>query len=376
MKFLDEFRDPQRARLLLTQIRQQAARPWVLMEVCGGQTHSLLRHGIDDALRGTIELIHGPGCPVCVTPVEAIEAAIRLSLRPDTIVASFGDMLRVPGRNESLNDARSRGGRVQVVYSPLDAVEFARRHPTEQVVFFAVGFETTLPASALAVLQAERLKLKNFQLLSAHVRVLPAMEAIASAPGNRVQAFLAAGHVCTVTGFNAYHDFVQRHLLPVVVTGFEPVDLLQGMLDCVSQLEAGHYSVTNRYARSVSQTGNMQAQELIDRVYRVADVPWRGMGVIPQGGYVLRDEYAAFNALSQLPMSSDPLPIIADQLCHSGEVLTGLIKPPECPSFGTSCTPRSPLGAPMVSSEGACAAYYRYHGAVSMEALSCPLPRA
>ncbi len=373
MKFLDEFRDSRIAQSLIHQIRQRVSQPWVLMEVCGGQTHSLLRHGIDQELAGVVELIHGPGCPVCVTPVEAIELAIRLSQRPDTIVASFGDMLRVPGRKESLNDARTKGGRVQVVYSPLDAVELSSRHPENQVIFFAVGFETTLPATALAVLQAEKRGLENFSLLSAHVRVLPAMRAIVSAPGNRVQGFLAAGHVCTVTGFEEYEEFVQQYRLPVVVTGFEPVDLLQGILESVTQLETGVSEVSNRYGRSVRQEGNRQAQEIIDRVYQAADVPWRGMGVIPGGGFVLRDEYAQFDAQRRFPVHFELLPILAEQPCHSGEVLTGVIKPHECPSFGTACTPLTPLGAPMVSSEGACAAYYRYHGAVTLEAMSCPV---
>ncbi len=364
MKFLDEFRDPGGARRLLAQIKRTASRTWTLMEVCGGQTHSLLRHGIDAELEGIVELIHGPGCPVCVTPIESIDLARTLCLRPATILTSFGDMLRVPGSRGSLLDARAQGGQVQAVYSPLDAVELARRHPQSQVVFFAVGFETTAPTTALAVRQAAAQSLENFSLLVAHVRVLPAMEAIAAAPDCRVQGFLAAGHVCTVTGCELYRPFVERHRMPVVVTGFEPVDLLQGILKCVQLLEAGRAEVANCYGRVARDRGNTDAQRLVDEVFEACDRPWRGFGIIPGGGLRLRGGYAGFDA--EMRFGRSKLPIVDCGECRSADVLCGRIKPTGCPSFGTACTPESPLGAPMVSSEGACAAYYRYGGATAV----------
>lgn len=362
MKHVDEFRDPGKAHELLDRIRRRASRPWVLMEVCGGQTHGLLRHGIDVALEGTLELIHGPGCPVCVTPAEAIDLAQAIALLPDTTLVSFGDMLRVPGSGRSLLDVRARGGSVRIVYSPLDAVELARREPGRQFVFFAVGFETTAPATALAVLQANRLGLENFSLLISHVRVQPAMEAIMQSEGCRVQGFLAAGHVCAVLGCDSYAEFVDRHRVPVVVTGFEPIDLLEGILDCVSQLETGNCQIVNRYARTVRESGNPAARQLIDQVFEISDRPWRGLGVIPCGGLSLRSEWSHFDAARRFDRS--PLmPIIDGLECRSGEVLSGRIKPTDCPSFGTRCVPDSPLGAPMVSSEGACSAYFQYHRA-------------
>jgi hydrogenase expression/formation protein HypD len=364
MKFLDEFRDPVLARRLLDEIRGRVTRPRVLMEVCGGQTHSLLRYGIEAELDGVVELIHGPGCPVCVTPVEAIDFAVALASRPDVIVASFGDMLRVPGSARSLADVRSAGGGVRIVYSPLDAVELARNDPARHVVFFAVGFETTAPATALAALQAAQLGLDNFSLLAAHVRVLPAMEALMAAPDCRVEGFLAAGHVCTVTGFGEYDDFVRRHRTPVVVTGFEPVDLLGGILDCVTQLEESRAEVTNQYARSVERDGNVASRDVVRQVYRIADTPWRGLGVIQQGGYLLRSEFQHFDAASRFSglttLQAAGRKPSGDDECRSGDVLTGRLKPVDCPAFGNRCTPESPLGAPMVSSEGACAAYFRY----------------
>ncbi len=365
MKYVDEFRDPSLARRLVQEIRSLATRRWVLMEVCGGQTHSLLRHGIEEELRGTIELIHGPGCPVCVTPAEAIDFAQQLALREDMILASFGDMLRVPGSRRSLLDVRAQGGNVRIVYSPLDAVTLASHQPDRQVVFFAVGFETTTPATALAVLQANQLGLDNFSVLVSHVRVQPAMEALMSSPENCVQGFLAAGHVCTITGFDSYFDFVRRFQVPVVVTGFEPLDLLEGIRDCVRQLEAATPGVSNQYARSVSRDGNLSAQQVVQRVYEVCDRPWRGLGVIPAGGVRLRKEFASFDAANRFKDLSalEPLPIV-DSECPAGEVLSGKLRPTECSLFGNRCTPDSPLGAPMVSSEGACAAYFRYHGAV------------
>jgi len=374
VKHVDEFRDPALAGRLIERIRRAATRRWTVMEVCGGQTHSLLRHGLVQELERELELLHGPGCPVCVTPVESIDFACDLARRPGMIVASFGDMLRVPGSTESLLTARGAGGDVRVVYSPVDAVDMARRHPDREVTFFAVGFETTLPTTALAVLQAAELELANFSLLSAHVRVLPAMEAILEAPDNRVQAFLAAGHVCTVAGFADYHDLARRRGVPIVVAGFEPIDLLQALLDCVEQLEAGRAEVANRYPRSVREAGNRTAQELVDRVYRAADRPWRGLGVVPAGGYALRPEWRRFDAELRYPRAVRAMPVDGDSECRAGEVLCGRLRPSDCPSFGVRCTPTSPLGAPMVSSEGACAAYYRYHGSTSLKLSTCPIP--
>jgi len=359
MKHLDEFRDPALARDLLARVRRRASRPWVLMEVCGGQTHGLLRHGIDAALEGGVELIHGPGCPVCVTPAESIDFACDLAMRQDVMIASFGDMLRVPGTRGSLLDARSRGGNVRTVYSPVDAIVMAQREPGRQIVFFAVGFETTAPATALAVLQAARLGLENFSLLVAHVRVQPAMEAVIQSTDCRVQGFLAAGHVCAVLGCESYQEFVQRFRVPVVVTGFEPVDLLEGILECVEQLESGRFELSNRYARTVRDAGNAAAQEIINQVYEPADSPWRGMGVIPAGGLRLSAKWEQFDATRRF----EALPVLdlpGAVECRSGDVLSGRIKPTACPSFGTRCSPETPLGAPMVSSEGACAAYFQY----------------
>ncbi|MBC8351145.1 MAG: hydrogenase formation protein HypD [Planctomycetes bacterium] len=359
MKYLDEYRDPIAARKLLAEIRRCATRPWTLMEVCGGQTHGLLRHGIDVELEDTVELIHGPGCPVCVTPSEAIDFAQQLAMTDDVILTSFGDMLRVPGSGRSLLDVRASGGRVRTVYSPLDAVDLAKRHPQEEVVFFAVGFETTAPATALAVKQAARDGVDNFSLLVAHVRVQPAMEAIVQLPDNRVQAFLAAGHVCTVMGYESYEPFVDTHKLPVVVTGFEPLDLLDGILAAVRQLESGEARVENQYGRSARREGNIAAQDIVHEVYECSDREWRGFGVIPRGGLRLRDEWGRFDARQRFP-AGIALPIVESTLCRSADVLAGRIKPTECSAFGTSCTPESPLGAPMVSSEGACAAYMSY----------------
>ncbi len=363
MKFIDEFRDPVLATELVRRIRATAKQPWVLMEVCGGQTHSLLRHGIDVELQGTVELIHGPGCPVCVTDISAIDLAQQLASLPGVVLASFGDMLRVPGSQGSLLTARATGGKVMMVYSPVDAVRYAQSHADQQVVFFAVGFETTAPATALAVLQAHQLGLENFSVLVSHVRVQPAMEALMQAPDNRVQGFLAAGHVCSVTGYDSYDDFAKRHRVPVAVTGFEPVDLLQGILECVTQLESGKVEVRNTYGRSVERLGNPAAQRVVETVYEIADRAWRGFGVIPGGGYRLREKYAAFDAERRFHRvySSGKDDSAAAQRCRAGDVLSGRLKPCACPEFGKACTPDSPLGAPMVSSEGACAAYYRYH---------------
>lgn len=361
MKFVDEFRDPQHAATLLAAIRRGVSRRWTIMEVCGGQTHSLLRYGIEDELQDLLELVHGPGCPVCVTPILAIEAAIALALRPQTILTSFGDMLRVPGSHKSLLQVRAAGGDVRLVYSPLDAVALAQREPGRQVVFFAVGFETTAPATALAVLQAARLELKNFSVLCSHVRVQPAMEQILRASDCRVEGFLAAGHVCTVIGYESYKDLVGRFGVPVVVTGFEPVDLLVGIHECVRQLESGQPAVANQYGRSARAAGNLAARRMIDQVFAPSDRAWRGMGVIPGGGLDLRPLWEQFDARQKFDVRGMTDCDASD--CPSGAVMAGRLRPPECPHFGKSCTPEHPLGAPMVSAEGACAAYFRYRAA-------------
>ncbi|REJ92465.1 MAG: hydrogenase formation protein HypD [Planctomycetota bacterium] len=381
MKFVDEFRDATAVQQLIAQIRRLATRRHVVMEVCGGQTHSLLRYGIDNELRDVVELIHGPGCPVCVTPAEDIDLATQLAQQEGVTLASFGDMLRVPGTHLSLSDARAAGGRVRIVYSPVDAVSLAQRNPDEHVVFFAVGFETTAPATALAVLQAERLGLGNLSLLVSHVRVQPAMEALMLAPGNRVEAFLAAGHVCTVTGFKSYEAFAKRFRVPVAVSGFEPIDLLEGIRDCVRQLESGKADVTNQYSRSVHRDGNAHALKAVNQVYEVADCPWRGFGVIQNGGFRLRAQFHNFNARRRFahvqpnePMRGNidsaipvDLPVVVQEGCPATEVLSGRLSPADCPHFGARCSPEKPLGAPMVSSEGACAAYFRYHPAMGVE---------
>ncbi len=366
MKFIDEFRDPEVAAHLVRQIRTVARKPWVLMEVCGGQTHSLLRHGIDTELSGIVELIHGPGCPVCVTSISAIDLAGRMAHLPNVVLTSFGDMLRVPGSHGSLVTAKAAGACVVTVYSPMDAVKYATNHPDKQVVFFAVGFETTAPATALAVLQAQKLGLKNFSLLVSHVRVKPAMEALMEAPDNRVQGFLAAGHVCAITGFDLYEEFARRYRVPVVVTGFEPVDLLQGILECVTQLESGTAEVRNSYGRSVAPQGNPAAQRIVESVYEAVDRVWRGFGTVRAGGYRLREEFSAFDAERRFDVTAASAEQLengstAELRCRAGEVLSGRLKPCDCAEFGKTCTPDTPLGSPMVSSEGACAAYHRYY---------------
>ncbi len=359
MKFLDEYRDKDLALRLIEQIRVNASRRWVMMDVCGGQTHNLVRSGIETALQDTIELIHGPGCPVCVTAGQVIDFALALSHRPKTIVTSFGDMMRVPGSRQSLLSARAAGGDVRIVYSPIDAVNVAQQNPSHEVVFLAVGFETTAPATALAVLQANRLGLKNFSLIPAHVRVEPAMEAIVRSPDNRVQAFLAAGHVCTVTGYQSLESLAAICRTPIVVTGFEPVDLLDGILHGVKMLESGQTGLMNRYSRNVQRDGNLAAIEAITSVYEIGDRPWRGLGEIPGGALVLRAEWKSFDAYERFAADL-PGETPDDQRCRAAEVMSGRIKPMQCPAFGTECTPERPLGAPMVSSEGACAAYARF----------------
>jgi hydrogenase expression/formation protein HypD len=358
MKYIDEYRDADAARHFVRAIGHIVTRPWSIMEVCGGQTHAILRFGIDELLPKEVTLIHGPGCPVCVTPLELIDKAVELAGRPEVIFCSFGDMLRVPGSQDDLLTVKSRGGDVRIVYSPLDAVKVARANPDREVVFFAVGFETTAPANAMAVHQAKRLGVSNFSILVSHVLVPPAIESILAAPGNRVQGFLGAGHVCTVVGTAEYEPIVRKYKVPVVVTGFEPVDILQGIYLCVRQLEEGRAEVENQYARSVKTEGNRHAQDLVAEVFQVVPRKWRGLGEIPRSGLGLRDVYRAFDAEWRFGLAAGGAPEPAE--CISGLVLQGLSKPFECPAFGSRCTPEHPLGATMVSSEGACAAYHRY----------------
>lgn len=358
MRFLEEYRDPDAAQSLVRAIHQAATRPWVLMEICGGQTHSILRHGIDQVLPPGIELVHGPGCPVCVTPVGRIDHAIELAKTPGHVLCSFGDMMRVPGTTGDMMRARADGGQARIVYSPLDAVRLAQKEPDKQVTFFAVGFETTAPANALAVQQAKALGLANFSLLSAHVCVPPAMEALLSSPDCRVQGFLAAGHVCAVMGSWQYPAVAARHRTPIVVTGFEPVDILLGILHCIRQLEEGRAEVENAYARAVKPQGNRAALAAMDDVFEPCDQEWRGLGVIPGSGLALRPAYRDFDAAAKFGLPDTAAP--PDTLCRAAEVLQGRIKPCDCPAFGRECSPESPLGAPMVSTEGACAAYHRY----------------
>ena len=358
MRYLSEYRDPEVARALVERIRRTASRPWVLMEVCGGQTHTIVRQGLNELLDGAIEMIHGPGCPVCVTPLEQIDKALALAARPDVIFTSFGDMLRVPGSECDLQQVRARGGSVRVVYSPLDALALAQANPDKQVVFFAVGFETTAPANAMAVWRAKELGVRNFSILVSHVTVPPAMTAILSSSDNRVQAFLAAGHVCTVMGWTEYEPIARGFRVPIIVTGFEPVDILEGMLMAVQQLEEGRYEVENQYVRSVKRDGTPPARSLVEQVFGLVDRKWRGIGEIPRSGLALRPEFADFDAERRFSLES----ITAEESseCHAGDVLRGQLKPFQCPAFGSRCTPEHPLGAPMVSSEGACAAYYNY----------------
>lgn len=356
MKYLDEFRDPEAAHRLLAEIKATVTRPWALMEVCGGQTHSLLRNGIDELLPEQVEMIHGPGCPVCVTPLEMIDRALAIAALPNTIMCSFGDMLRVPGSEADLFQVRSRGGDVRVVYSPLDSVQIARDYPDKQVVFFGIGFETTAPANAMAVYQAHREGLKNYSILVSHVLVPPAIEAIMTSPDCRVQAFLAAGHVCSVMGTEEYLPLVERYQVPIVVTGFEPLDLLAGILACVRQLEAGQARLENAYARAVRAEGNPAARKMLQEVFQVTDRNWRGIGQIPRSGWQLSPGFREYDA--ELRFGVGQLRSCESALCQAGQVLQGLIKPNQCDAFGKECTPRTPLGATMVSSEGACAAYF------------------
>jgi hydrogenase expression/formation protein HypD len=358
MKYVDEYRDPAAARRLADAIRATVTRPWSIMEICGGQTHAIVRFALDEMLPAEITLIHGPGCPVCVTPLELIDKAVAVAGRTDVILCSFGDMLRVPGSHRDLLTVKSEGGDVRIVYSPIDALEIARKTPDRQVVFFAVGFETTAPANAMAVAQAARLGVQNFSLLVSHVLVPPAMRAVLDAPNNHVQGFLAAGHVCTVMGLEEYRPLAAQYHVPIVVTGFEPLDILQGLLLCVKQLEAGRAEVENAYSRTVRAGGNPAAVAQIREVFQTVDRKWRGIGTIPASGLGLRPTYAAFDAEQRFGL----VDITAEEPaeCIAGQVLQGHARPPDCPAFGVRCTPEHPLGAPMVSAEGACAAYYRY----------------
>ncbi len=358
MKYLDEYRDPEWARRLAGMIAETATRRWVVMEVCGGQTHTLMRYGIDEMVGGQVELVHGPGCPVCVTPVEVVDKAVAIAGRLGVIFVSYGDMLRVPGTRSDLYRVKAEGGDVRVVYSPMDAVELARRNPERRVVFFGIGFETTAPGNAMAVWKARREGLTNFSMLASHVLVPPAIDMILASPGNRVQGFIGPGHVCTVTGYADYEGLAAKYRTPIVVGGFEPVDLLEAILMLVRQLEQGRCEVENQYARSVKRLGNAAAQKVVAEVFEVADRPWRGIGTIPRSGLRIRQEYVPWDAerVYEVEDIGGPEP----EGCISAEVLQGRKKPEECAEFGRGCTPAHPLGAPMVSSEGACAAFYLY----------------
>jgi hydrogenase expression/formation protein HypD len=370
MKFIDEYRDADRARECAEAIARRVTRPWTIMEICGGQTHAIVKFGLDELLPSSLTLVHGPGCPVCVTPLELIDKAIAIAEQPGVTFCSFGDMLRVPGSTKDLLSAKAAGADVRIVYSPLDAVALARAHSDRPVVFFAVGFETTAPANALAVHQARRMGLRNFHLLVSHVLVPPAMEALLGSPHNRVQGFLAAGHVCVVMGTREYEPIAARHRVPIVVTGFEPLDILQGIHRCVVLLESGVVGVENQYARAVRPEGNPSAQALLREVFTVVDRKWRGIGVIPASGYALRGPYAEFDAERRFGVAAYCVDESAE--CISGLVLQGRRTPIECPAFGERCTPEHPLGATMVSSEGACAAYYRYRRAPKPESTAGP----
>ncbi len=358
MKYVTEYRDAAVAQDYARAIARVTTRPWTLMEICGGQTHSIVKYGVDELLPKEITLVHGPGCPVCVTPLEKIDKALRIAQRPDVIFCSFGDMLRVPGTEGDLFSVKSKGGDVRILYSPVDALQIAKQNPEKEVVFFAVGFETTAPAHAMAVFKAKKEGIKNFSVLVSHVLVPPAMEAILSSPECKVQGFLAAGHVCTVMGYTEYEPIAKKYHVPIVVTGFEPLDILQGVLMCVTQLEQGRTEVENQYKRSVRRDGNVEAQKLVREVFAVSRRKWRGIGEIPESGLSVSQRYAEYDAELKFGLADYDAPESPD--CLSGLVMQGRVKPEECPAFGTKCTPEKPLGAPMVSSEGACAAYFRY----------------
>jgi len=358
VKYVEEYRDPVAARQFAEAIARTVTRPWTLMEICGGQTHSIVKYGIDELLPKEVTLVHGPGCPVCVTPLELIDKALQIAAQPNVIFCSFGDMLRVPGSIGDLFSVKAAGSDVRIVYSPSDALKVAQQNPDKQVVFFAVGFETTAPANAMSVYQAKQLGLTNYSILVSHVLVPPAMEVILGSRDNHVQGFLAAGHVCTVMGYDEYEPIARRYKVPIVVTGFEPLDLLQGIYMCLTQLEQGRFEVENQYARVVRREGNPAAQDLVARVFRIVPRKWRGIGEIPQSGFALTPEFAEFDAEARFGVAGHTAQ--EDPECISGLVMQGARKPEDCTAYGTRCTPDHPLGAPMVSSEGACAAYYRY----------------
>ncbi len=358
MKYITEYRDSALVNGVINEIRRTVTRPWTLMEICGGQTHAIVRYGIDQLLPPEIELVHGPGCPVCVTPLELIDKALAIASQPDVIFCSYGDMLRVPGSGRDLFSVKAAGGDVRVVYSPLDAVQLAKQNPAKQVVFFAIGFETTAPPNVMSVLQARALGLTNYSILVSHVRVPPAVRAILSSPTNRVQGFLLAGHVCSVMGYHEYPPLLDEFRIPMAVTGFEPLDLVQGILETVKLLEAGKVEIVNAYSRGVTFEGNRPAQETIHKVFEECDRKWRGIGTIAMSGWRLRSEFDAFNA--EKKFSVEQIQSQESPLCIAGKILQGIEKPHGCSAFGTACTPEHPLGATMVSSEGACAAYYRY----------------
>jgi hydrogenase expression/formation protein HypD len=358
VKYVTEYRDAEVAQEYARAIAKVTTRPWTLMEICGGQTHSIVKYGVDELLPKAITLVHGPGCPVCVTPLEKIDKALRIAERPEVIFCSFGDMLRVPGSAGDLFSVKAKGGDIRILYSPTDALQIARENPDKEVVFFAVGFETTAPAHAMAVFKARQEGIKNFSVLVSHVLVPPAMEAILGSAECTVQGFLAAGHVCTIMGYTEYEPIAAKYKVPIVVTGFEPIDILQGVLMCVTQLEHGRAEVENQYKRSVRRDGNVEAQKLVREVFAVSKRKWRGIGEIPESGLSVSDKYAEFDAELKFGLADYDAPESPD--CISGLVMQGRAKPAECPAFGTKCTPEKPLGAPMVSNEGACAAYYRY----------------
>lgn len=358
MKYLTEYRDPELVQEYLKEIHRITTQPWTLMEICGGQTHSLVKNGLLEMLPTNITMVHGPGCPVCVTSLSIIDEAIYLSEKNNFILCSYGDMLRVPGSKKSLLEAKAEGADVRIVYSPLEAVKLAQENPDKEIVFFAVGFETTAPANALSVIHASKLKLTNYSILASHVLVPPAMEAILSDEENKIDAFLAAGHVCTIMGMEEYYPVAEKYKTPLVVTGFEPVDLLQGILMAIHQLEKGEYKVENQYVRYVERAGNKMAIDTIQEVFEVSDRVWRGIGSIPNSGYEVKEAYKNFNARLKFNLN---LPFVEENKeCISGDIMRGLKKPKQCPNFGTKCKPEHPLGAPMVSSEGACAAYYHF----------------
>ncbi len=362
MKYLSEFRDPEIVEQYISELHKITTRPWTIMEVCGGQTHSLVKNGILNILPNEINMVHGPGCPVCVTPLNLIDKALYLAEEKGVILCSYGDMIRVPGSKRSLLEAKANGADIRIMYSPLEAVKIAQENPTREVVFFAVGFETTAPANALSVVHAQRLRLKNYSILASHVLVPPAMEAVINDKEAKIEAFLAAGHVCTIMGMSEYEPIVAKYKIPMVVTGFEPVDLLQGILMTVRQLENGEAKLENQYSRVVKYDGNPAAQKVINDVFKTEDREWRGIGTIPMSGWEVRDDLVAFDANKKFDVDIPKVPECAD--CIAGQVLKGIKKPFECSQFGKACTPLNPLGAPMVSSEGACAAYYHYSEAM------------